>query len=209
MGRRGSGAVSALTAAVGVALLAAASVAWLVSMSRPAQNVERYSRAAIGCTTTLEFAVTGTFYVFEERGGDPTAILDGCAAEAMPGSDLVVELLDGRRSVAVRDDRSVDYETSVGDDLIGVSIGRFEVERTGRYELTAVGPDTAVVLAIGRAPDRGVGPLRLAAIALLGCGSVLFVLSVAQRREIRGSAGSVASPSGPMPWPPPSGPPLG
>ncbi|MGA1075942.1 MAG: hypothetical protein ACO307_12545 [Ilumatobacteraceae bacterium] len=201
-GRRRS--VRVLFAVVVVAVsIAPAMAAWYAAIARPAQNVERLSRAAIGCTTTLEFAVTGTFYVFEERGTDGAAVPDGCVAMPSGGDVLDVEVTDGSRTLAIRDDRSASYDLSGPGGATATSLGRFEIDRVGRYEITAIGPDADVVVAIGRSPDRGVAALRAVAVALLGCGLVVAGLVLVHgRRRVEPTVTSTT-------WAPPSGPPLG
>jgi hypothetical protein len=49
-----------------VAGLIGAGVLFFLATQRPSTAVERFARAAAGCTTTLDFQSTGTYYVYEE-----------------------------------------------------------------------------------------------------------------------------------------------
>jgi hypothetical protein len=194
-------------AAVSAAAAAGGVVAWSASASRPTTNVERFSRAAVGCTTTLEFQVAGTYYVFEERGRSASSVPPGCEPAADAGAEFETTLDGG---VAVRDDRSVSYVIGGSDEVVGTSIGRFEIDGPGRYELAVTGPDDRVVAAVGRDPRRGVESLRVLALAMFGIAVVIGAVAVASSRGStptdRGVPGGSVPPG---PWPPPSGPPLG
>ena len=61
-----------------------AAVLFVLSQNRPDQAVDDFARAPIGCTTTLEFSETGTFFVFEESGGEIVPPEGGCVPVADP-----------------------------------------------------------------------------------------------------------------------------
>lgn len=210
--RRAFGVIAVVLAAIIVlGSVAAGVVTWSQATSRTDANVDRYARAAVGCTTTLDFEVTGTFYVFEERGVAAAALPAGCDPSAEPGAEFLVELSRDGRQVAVRSDRSLRYEA---DGSTGTSIGRFVIDRPGRYEMTVIGSEPDILVAIGRDPQRGSDALRVLALALVGAGLVVSGALIAgaatsSARRSGGADGLEATVVGGGPWGPPSGPPLG
>jgi hypothetical protein len=201
-------------AAFGFLLLFAGIVGALVlfffSTRRHDDAIDSFARASVGCTTTLDFVETGTFYVYEEQGGIGLSSTGTCEAAATSEPEFGFELSDSdATAVATRIDSSVSYDI---DDYFGRSIARFEIDAVGVYDLVVVGPETTVVAAIGRDPDDGVDELRQGAI-LVGVGGVLLgllLLILAGRRSKK--AAVVGIPDGPgwgpMPptipgtWPP-------
>ncbi|MFP5486986.1 MAG: hypothetical protein ACLGHQ_01590, partial [Acidimicrobiia bacterium] len=182
--------------------VAGAVVLWLMAEQRPDLAVDGFARGPVGCTTTLEFGDTGTFYVYEEVVGRESGAFDEC--EPVPGPDaaFTVELLVDGRAVALRDDTSVSYDTATA---IGASIARIEIDEVGRYELVVSGGDPAVVAAVGRDPQQGVDELRRGAIVVGAVGIALGVLLLllAGRRSKR--AAIATTPSGPGWGPAPRG----
>jgi hypothetical protein len=127
MARRTRSRLRAVAGALGFLLLAAGliggGVLYVLSTQRHDRAVERFARAAVGCTTTLDFSEQGTFYVFEETGGtiDPAT---GCEPVASP-SDTFSFSLTGPSGVAPRPDASIAYDTP---DAIGAAVARFVIE---------------------------------------------------------------------------------
>lgn len=164
--------------------LIGAAVLYVASQRRPEQAVDEFARAPVGCTTTLEFTDTGTFYVYEERSDIPAAQLGDCQPVADPSAAFGFSLTDANGDVARNADLEVTYEFGARS---GQSISSFEVTEAGRFDIEVVGDDLTVVAAIGRDPDESVADLRRAAIAvgLLGLiiGGVLLFLSGRRSRQ--------------------------
>jgi hypothetical protein len=191
---RGRGVAATFGLLLLLAGVTGAVVLWLMADRRPEQAVEGFARGPVGCTTTLEFADTGTFYVFEEIVGAESGAFTECAPVAVPGAEFAVELLRDGRPVAARADATISYDTA---DAIGESIARIELADPGRYDLVVVGSDTAVVAAVGRDPEQGVKDLRRGAIVVGVVGVLLgaLMLLLAGRRSKR--AATFATPDGP------------
>ena len=179
---RGTAALFGLL--VVLAGLVGAAVLFVMSQRRPEQAVDEFARAPVGCTTTLEFTDTGTFYVFEERSDAPAPRLGECDPVADPQATFGFELRDASGEVDRLADLGLSYEFGPRS---GRSVASFEVAEAGRYEIAVVGSELTVVAAIGRDPDESVSDLRRAAIAVgalgLVVGGVLLVLSGRRSRR--------------------------
>lgn len=208
---KGRGAAATFGLLVLLAGVAGAAALWLMADRRPEEAVERFARGPVGCTTTLEFGDTGTFYVYEEVTGATSDAFDECSPSATPGTEFAFELLADGRPVAARTDASITYDTP---DAIGVSLARIEIAEPGRYQLVVEGSDPTVVAAIGRDPELGVDELRRGSIIVGVLGVLLgaLLLLLAGRRSKRAATvttpsgpgwGSAAPPAQPVPaWPP-------
>jgi len=169
-------------------------VLYVVAERRPAQSVEGFARAPIGCTTTLDFTDTGTFYVYEEVGttGDVT---DGtCQPVAVPSATFAVEFFGDPTPGDIVDDASVSYDV---DGFDGRSIQRVEIVEPGQYSLAVSGDDLTVVAALGRDPDDGVEGLRRAAVIVAAGGAILGLLLLILSGRRSKKAATVATPQGP------------
>lgn len=191
---RGRGTVAALGLLCLFVGLVGGAVLYLVAERRPAQTVENFARAPVGCITTLEFGETGTFYVFEEVGADTEAIGNGCEPEVDPTARFDLEFVgELRPSVAVGGD-VVSYDVAGYD---GRSIRQLEITRPGQYTIAVTGDDPTVAAAIGRDPHESVDDLHRAALIMAAAGALLglVLLTVSGRRSKR--AATVTPPSGP------------
>ncbi len=195
---RGRGTAAAFGLLLLLAGLAGGAVLYVLSVQRPDQAVDGFGRAPIGCTTTLEFTETGTFYVFAERGDAVDVPDGGCQPLGDPSQTFGFELSGPDGPVVPRADTSLSYET---DDFAGESVARVQIAIAGRYEIVAVGDDAQVVAAIGRDPNDGVSQLRRLAIAVGASGVLLgtLLLLLAGRRSQR--AATFALPDAPV-WSP-------
>lgn len=171
-GRASAAVVGLLLVLIG---LAGGAALYVLSVQRPGQAVDGFGRAPIGCTTTLEFTETGTFYVFEERGTAVQVPDGGCQPLADPDRAFGFELSGPDGPVPARTETSIGYDT---DDYSGTSVARVEIAAGGRYQIVAVGDDAQVVAAIGRNPDDGVTELRRLAIVVAAVGVLLGALLV-------------------------------
>lgn len=160
---------------------------YVIAERRPAQSVDGFARAPIGCNTTLEFAETGIFYVFEEIGADPADIANGCQPVADPTARFSVEF-DGESTPArITGAVGISYDTGGYD---GRSVQLVEIVEPGLYTIAVTGDDLAVAAAIGRDPDDGVEELRRAALILAGAGAGLglLLLTLSGRRSKRAAS---------------------
>ena len=191
---RGRGAVAALGLFCLFVGLVGGAVLYIVAERRPAQTVDGFARAPVGCNTTLEFTEAGTFYVFEEVGAAAEQVGNGCDPVADRDSPFRVEFI-GELTPA-----STDAATEISYDVGGLdgrSIRSVEIVETGQYTMEVTGDDVTVVAAIGRDPDAGVGELRRAAAVLAVAGVVLglLLLTLSGRRSRR--AATATTPTGP------------
>jgi hypothetical protein len=192
---RGRGLAAALGLFCLFVGLVGGAVLYLVAQRRPAQTVEGFARAPVGCVTTLEFAETGTFYVFEEVGADIEAIANGCEPAIDPTARFDVVFTGALRPEVIADGvSSVSYDVAGFD---GRSVQQLEITAPGQYTIEVTGDDPTVAAAIGRDPDAGVDDLQRAASILAIAGTVLglLLLIVSGRRSKR--AATVMAPSGP------------
>lgn len=191
---RGRGTVAALGLLCLFVGLVGGAVLYLVAERRPAQTVENFARAPVGCITTLEFAETGTFYVFEEVGADTVAIGNGCEPEVDPTARFSVEFTGALQPSVAAGGDVVSYDVAGYD---GRSIQQLEITRPGQYTLEVTGDDPTVAAAIGRDPHENVDDLHRAALILAVAGTLLglVLLTVSGRRSKR--AATVSTPSGP------------
>lgn len=194
---KGRGTAAVFGMLLVLAGLAGAAVLWVLAAQRPDRAVEAFARGPVGCTVTLEFTDTGTFYVYEELVAADHPVFDTCAPVPATGAPFAAELLDGTRSLALRDDTSVSYDTDIA---VGTSIGRVEIVEPGRYRLVVRGDDASRVAAVGRDPDEGVRDLQRGAIAVGVVGIVLggLMLLLAGRRSKRAATVSTPEPPHPM-----------
>lgn len=191
---RGRGSAAALGLFLLLAGLVGGGVLYIVAQRRPAQTVDGFARAPVGCTTTLDFTETGTFYVFEEVGADPASVGNGCQPVADPNADFEV-MFTGDLTPTIADDAdTVSYDV---DGFDGRSVQRIEVTEPGQYTVAVLGDDLTVVAALGRDPDDGVDDLRRSALILAIAGIVLglLLLTLAGRRSKR--AADYGTPDGP------------
>jgi hypothetical protein len=192
-----------LAGALGFLLLAAGLIGggtlYVLSEQRHDKAVEQFARAAVGCTTTLEFNEIGTFYVYEETGGrlDPAP---GCTPAAT--AEAFKFEVSGPAGVAPRSDDSITYDT---DAALGRSVARFVIATPGRYEMEVRGDDPSVVAAIGRDPSDGVSEMRRGALVValggVGLGALLLVVAGMRSRK----AATITTPVGPGWGSPPGG----
>lgn len=195
---RGRGAAAALGLFCLFVGLVGGAVLYIVAERRPAQTVDGFARAPVGCNTTLEFVEAGTFYVFEEVGAMADEVGNGCQPVADPNSPFRVDFTGELTPASTDDVTDVSYDV---DGFDGRSVQSVEIVEPGQYTIEVLGDDLTVVAAIGRDPDAGVGDLRRAAVILAVAGIVLglLLLTVSGRRSKR--AATASPPSGPA-WGP-------
>jgi hypothetical protein len=190
---RGRGTAAAFGLLLVLAGLAGGTVLYVLSVQRPDQAIDGFARAPIGCTTTLEFTETGTFYVFQERGTAVPVPEGGCQPIADASQTFGFELRGPDGPVPLGAEGTLSYDT---DDFSGVSAARVQIDTPGQYEIVVVGDDAGVVAAIGRDPHDGVSELRQLAIMVAAVGVILgaVLLVLSGRRSKRAATFSVPDP---------------
>ena len=190
---KGRGTVAAIGLFVLFAGLVGGGVLYVVSQQRPSRTVDGFARAPIGCTTTLEFSETGTFYVFEEAGIRSESSDAGCSPVATPGEAFGVEFTSVLQP-ELTSDTSVSYDV---DGFDGRSVQRLDIVEPGEYSVAVTGSDLTVVAALGRDPNEGIDDLRRTGLVLAIGGIVLglLLLTLSGRRSKRASV--VTNPEGP------------
>ena len=192
-----------VAAAFGLLLLFAgvigAAVLFVSSNRREGDAVKSFARAPVGCTTTLEFTETGTFFVFEETDGALDVPSGDCQPTAEAGRAFSVQVTGPSGEIDTRRDDSLDYQAA---GFAGLSVSRVTIDQPGEYQVVVVGDAVGTVAAIGRDPSDGVRQLRLGALAA-GVGGVVLgvlLLLISGRRSKRSSA--TTSTNSPGIWPP-------
>jgi hypothetical protein len=188
------GLVFVIVGIVGAAVLA------VMAAGRPAKAIDSFARAAVGCTTTLDFTETGTFHVYQERGGDLDEATSGCEPLSDPATSFGFEIVGpGGSTIAGFRDTTITYQR---DGAVGSSVARVEIDVAGIYTIAVEGDDVTDVAAVGRDPDDGVATLWWAAglVAVFGI-TVGVVLLVLGRRRPRAAAVSASEPPSGS-WPP-------
>lgn len=191
---RGRGTAALFGMLLVVAGLIGGALLYVLSVRRPGQAVDHFARAPVGCTTTLEFTETGTFYVYAEDAAQVTPPAGDCEPTGEPGRAFGFELTGSGGAVVPKSDESVEYDSG---GRTGRSIARFDIDTAGSFEIAVVGDDPAVVAAVGRDPQDGVDELRRGALIVAIAGVLLgaLLLAVAGRRSSR--AATFAPPVGP------------
>ena len=193
----GRGAVLVSGVLLLVAGVAGAVVLWALAAREPDRAADSFARAVPGCRTTLSFAESGEFFVYEERSG--MVVAEGCDPTVEPDQPFEWSIVDAAGTeIESVEDRSVTYDLDVGT---GTSVSRITIDQAGDYEIEVRGSDAAVVAAIGGDPDENVGRLRLAGLAAAVIGVVVGGLLIWLSR--RGTRDEGVPPEGaPADWPP-------
>ncbi len=169
---RGRGTAAAFGFVLLIAGLIGAGVLYVLSLQRPDAAVEGFARAAAGCTTSLDFSETGTFFVYAETAAADLAVPEGgCDPAPTPGERFAFEIT-GPEPVTPVTDVTVVYDSG---DFAGASVARFEIDAAGLYEIEVRSEDAATVAAVGRDPGAGVADLQRNAL-LVGAAGGLFGL---------------------------------
>lgn len=187
---QGRGAIAVVGVLVILAGLVAGIVLWLIAAREPNRVAEGFARAAPGCTTTLTFAESGEYYLYEERSGTPPTVA-GCEPSATPGQTFTFDLVAvGDGTVRSLDDETVSYDLDAGT---ATSVARIAIDEPGEYELSVLSDDPTVVAAVGSDPDASVDRLRQGAVAAVAVGLVIggLLLWMSARRRAATDEGRV------------------
>lgn len=197
------------TAVAGVAV-GVGSIA--VAASTTNATVERFARAPVGCTTTLEFDTAAEFTFFVETRGRTDDLGGDCAGNGItydrgdddpPRVELTLVRDDGGQ-MELEPSEGVSYDTA---DFAGASMATVNIETTGTYRLTVASDETDFAIAVGRDPgaDALLAQALGAALAVLlfAAGVVLIVVGVRARRTPPVEPAAPTSAGGTPMWTPP------
>ena len=206
---RGRGTAAAFGFLLLIAGLIGAGVLYVLSLQRPDKAVEGFARAGAGCTTTLDFTETGTFFVYAETAGDFVVPEGGCEPTPTAGERFSFEIT-GPAAVTPVSDLTVVYDRG---DFSGDSVARFEIATPGLYEIAVRSEDITTVAAVGRDPDSGVDEQQRNALIVGVAGGLLGLLLLVLAGLRSKKATAPVAPEGPgwgprpvgeppAPWPP-------
>jgi hypothetical protein len=192
-----------------VGVLAAAGL-WYTAGQRYDDAVRGLARAPVGCDTTLDFAETGTYFLFVETTGAISDVTGNCDAvteydsnrDEVPSVRLTMwdpsslELLPDQ-AMALDRNSTTTYDAA---GFVGQSIRSVDVTTAGdhvlRVESSASSASSAFAVAVGRDPSEGVGILKLGAAlaALIGVvGGVILIVMSTRRRPESGEVSTIAA----------------
>jgi hypothetical protein len=179
---------------VGVLLLlgglAAGGVIFVLSPKVVENTVQHFSRAPVGCMTTLDFTKKAVFTIYVETKGVALDVGGDCAGngrsyDRSPATPPTVTLsLVDSKGIAVPMADSTRFSYSTGD-YRGTAVQQVTIATTGTYNLTVQSKDSDFAIAIGGDPDadarrmKYIGATAVAAGLLLG---VLLILLGMRRR---------------------------
>ena len=191
---RGRGLVATLGFIALIGGLVGGGLLYFLAEQRSGDAVDAFARAPIGCTTTLQFVETGTYYVYEESSPILRDLPGGCTPTADPEAGFSFRLSGPDGPVRVSADDTVTYAEGRRE---GASVATVDIVTSGDYELVVVGSDPATIAAVGRDPRDGVPDARRLAIAIGLAGLIvgLILLVIAGRRSRQ--AAVISTPEGP------------
>lgn len=205
------GKLGALLALLG---LVGGGVLFFLSRSQPEEAVKKLARAAIGCTTTLEFDGAGTFTFYVETKGSIGEVSGGCN-----GGGSSYSYGDGaapRPTLTLADDNRDNIRLSRTDTptysrgaFAGMAVRTAEITKAGTYQLTVESDTTDFAIAIGREDPNHAGDLmkKLAIACAAGglvLGGLLMLLGRNRAKQPAAAAPSTAAPPAWSPAPPPA-----
>ena len=173
-------------------------------------TVEKFARAPVGCTTTLEFEKRASFTLYVETKGTLGDVSGDCAE-----SGSYERGDDDRPQVALAMVDANDQEVELSavaaprydvGSYRGRAVQQVTITDPGTYRLTVVSDDTGFAIAIGGAPDADSSSMQtngiIAGIVGIVLGGLLLLLW--NRKKGAGIAPALA---GQQPWQPAGGPP--
>ena len=199
-----------LFAGIGVAVagLAAGGLIASSASSTTEETVQKFARAPVGCTTTLEFEKSATFTLFVETKGSAIDVGGDCAGNGASYDRTSPDLSEVTLALVDEDDSPVEltgsdsYSYDTGT-FVGQAIQQVTIDSPGTYRLTVTSADTDFAIAIGGDPEADSSTVLAigGAILLVGllAGAVLIVLG------LRRTGGASAPPSAPAAMPPAAG----
>jgi hypothetical protein len=201
-------------AGIGVAVGGIVAGAVLASMasSTKEETIQKFARAPVGCTTTLEFERAATFTLFVETKGSAIDVGGDCAgngasydrASSEP-PQLTIDLVDEDDApMELTEFDGFSYDT---DQFRGQAVQQVTIESPGTYRLTVTSDETDFAVAIGGDPEAdsatvmAIG-LAVAVVGLLA-GLAMVLLGLRRRPTPPTSAAPSGVPTVPAPgWAP-------
>lgn len=177
MNKRRIGVTLILLGLIGAGLL------MLLGNVGESRAVVSFGRANVGCTTRFQFDQPGTYYIYVETGR--RKVTDKNCPPSAGGDKLDVTLSRDENQAVLVPDSSLSYQY---DNAQGVSLARFDVTESGRYKLTATGPDVDQIVAIGQNPVSAKRPFWAAAGFVGALGIVGGLVLLLSRRRPRSAA---------------------
>jgi hypothetical protein len=179
------------------------------------ETVQKFARAPVGCTTTLEFEKVDTFTLFVETKGAAVDVGGDCAGNGasyertspdLPEVTLVM-VDENDAPVAFTESSAFSYDTGA---FVGQAIQQVAIESPGTYRLTVSSADTDFAIAVGGDPEADSSSMLAIGGAILLAGLLLgAVLIVLGLRRTAGpgtatttGAGGVPPTTGWVPQPP-------
>jgi hypothetical protein len=165
------------------------------------ETVQKFARAPVGCTTTLEFEKSATFTLFVETKGSAIDVGGDCAGNGATYERSSPDLPEVTLALVDEDDNPVELTESTSfsydtGSFVGQAIQQAVITKPGTYRLTVSSADTDFAIAIGGDPEADSSTVMAigGAILLVGllAGAVLIVLGL--RRK-----GGPAAPATPPP----------
>jgi hypothetical protein len=180
------------------------------------ETVQKFARAPVGCTTTLEFEKAGTFTLFVETKGSAVDVGGDCAGNGATYERTSPDLPDVTLALVDEDDAPVELTKSTAfsydtGGFVGQAIQQVAIESSGTYRLTVSSADTDFAIAIGGDPEADSGSVLAigGAILLAGLlvGAILIVLGMRRKGgpAAPSMAGGVPPTAGWAPQPPAQG----
>lgn len=159
--------------------------------------IERLVRTPAGCSSTVEIASAGTYYLYVETKGR-VEDLGGCSnddrvydLDEAPRVDVVVRETSGS-DLALTPDDSVRYS---GPSGVGESIASVRIPDSGRYVIEVRSADDAAVVTVGRDAAVESNALIRSAVVVVLCAILVMliaiVMTVRHRRRERAVGGTM------------------
>jgi hypothetical protein len=200
----GSGSRSKLLRLLGLLAIiggvGAAILMFILAGSATEKAVEKFARAPVNCTTTLDFSSTGEYIFFIESRGASADIGGDCDAndenyDGDDNPDVDIVLLDGDDEIDLDRADDLSYDT---DTFTGEAFRVAEIDDTGSYRLRVESEDDEFAIAVGRDPTSQASTLRAGAIAAglggLVIGGVLLLLGRTKKPAVVPPAPSFGQP---------------
>ena len=181
----------------GIALMVGGFAVAIRGVEQNNQLIERLVRTPTGCSSTVDVASAGTYYVYVETKGR-VEDLGGCDnddrvydLDDAPSVDVNVRRVSGS-DIELTPDDSVRYSGPAG---VGRSVGRIEVTEAGRYIIEVRSAETAAVVTLGRDAAIENNPLLRAAVVVVLTSILLLTIAIIAtirgRRRARTLSGTV------------------
>lgn len=165
-------------------------------------TVEKFARAPVGCTTTLEFEKAATFTLFLETKGSAVDVGGDCAgngstydrADDDPPNVSLTLVDENDNPVELTESSAYSYDTGT---FVGQAIQQVEISTPGTYRLKVASEENDFAIAVGGDPEADSDTLLAigGAVIVIGLlvGIVLIVLGL-RRKQPPSAAAAPAVP---------------